>query len=137
MQDSVAVAQRSAQVMFEGDRTCHALGVVVDEVAPGRASARMTVTDTMINGHNMAHGGFMFLLADTAFAYACNSYGTVTVAQGAQVTFLRPAALGDELVAEAVERSRFGRNGIYDVTVRKTDGVVMAEFRGQSMTLTG
>lgn len=80
-------------------------------------------------------GGYLFLLADVAFAYACNTRGATTVAQAAQVSFLRPAAAGDELVAEAVERSRFGANGIYDVTVRRADGKVIAEFRGQSRSL--
>jgi acyl-CoA thioesterase len=97
----------------------------------------MSVTRNMINGHDICHGGYVFLLADTAFAFACNTYAAVTVAQGAQVTFLRPGKEGDELSAEAVERARFGRGGIYDVTVRTADGTVIAEFRGQSQELRG
>jgi acyl-CoA thioesterase len=89
----------------------------------------------MLNGHGIAHGGYVFLLADTAFAYACNAYGPVTVAHGAQVTFLQPARAGEELIADAVERARYGRNGIYDVTVRRADGAAVAEFRGHSVTL--
>ena len=135
--DAETTAQLSAKALHAGDRTCQALGITIDGIAPGRATARLRVTDTMVNGHGLAHGGYLFLLADTAFAYACNTYGAATVAQGAQVTFLRPAAVGDELVAEAVERSRYERNGIYDVAVRKADGKVIAEFRGQSHQLPG
>jgi acyl-CoA thioesterase len=91
----------------------------------------MTVTAAMVNGHGMAHGGFVFLLADTAFACACNSHGPVTVAAGADVTFLRPARAGDVLQARASERSISGRSGVYDVTVTR-DGDVIAEFRGRS-----
>jgi acyl-CoA thioesterase len=96
----------------------------------------MTVAATMVNGHDIAHGGYVFLLADTAFAFACNTYDEVTVAAGADVTFVAPARLGDELVAEAVERRRFGRSGVYDVTVtRGPGGDVVAEFRGRSRSL--
>jgi acyl-CoA thioesterase len=123
--------------LYERDRACQSLGIALEEVTPGRALMRMRVREDMVNGHGMAHGGFLFLFADAAFAYACNGYGPVTVAQSAQVTFLRPAAVDDELVAEAVERTRSGRNGIYDVTVRRTDGTVIAEFRGQSVMLSG
>ncbi|XHM95996.1 hydroxyphenylacetyl-CoA thioesterase PaaI [Peterkaempfera sp. SMS 1(5)a] len=123
--------------MYATDLTCHQLGIAVDEVSEGRATARMLLADTMVNGHGTAHGGYLFLLADVAFAYACNTRGTTTVAQSAQVTFLRPARPGDHLTAEAVERSRFGRSGIYDVTVRRADGTVIAEFRGQSQSLPG
>ncbi len=128
-------ALRSAARMYAGDQAAKALGISIDEVAPGRATARMRVTGDMTNGHGMAHGGYIFLLADTAFAYACNSYGPVTVAQACQVTFLRPAREGDELVAAAAERVRMGRNGIYDVSVRRADGEVLAELRGHSRTV--
>ncbi|WP_329501011.1 hydroxyphenylacetyl-CoA thioesterase PaaI [Kitasatospora herbaricolor] len=123
--------------LYERDRTCQTLGIALDEVSAGRALMRMRVTGEMVNGYGMAHGGYLFLLADAAFSYACNSYGQVTVAQAAQVTFLAPAAVGDELVAEAVERARSGRNGVYDVTVRHSGGKVVAEFRGQSVALGG
>ncbi|WP_426367944.1 hydroxyphenylacetyl-CoA thioesterase PaaI [Streptomyces sp. E-08] len=123
--------------LYGRDRTCRTLGIALEEVAPGRALMRMRVGEDMVNGHGMAHGGFLFLFADAAFAYACNGYGPVTVAQSAQVSFLLPAAVDDELLAEAVERTRSGRNGIYDVTVRRTDGTVVAEFRGQSVMLAG
>ena len=94
----------------------------------------MTVRGDMVNGHAMAHGGLIFTLADTAFACACNSFGPVTVAASAEIVFVAPARAGDVLVAEAVMRTRFGRSGLYDVTVRR-DGEVVAEFRGRSHQL--
>ena len=126
-----------ARDMFARDSTCQTLGIRIDNVAPGRASLRMRIAETMVNGHGTAHGGYLFLLADAAFAYACNSHGPVTVAHSAQVTFLQPANVGDELVAEAVERQRYGRNGVYDVTVCRADGRVIAEFRGHSIQVGG
>jgi len=122
---------------YARDATCTSLGITVDQVRPGGAVLRMRVTETMTNVHGSAHGGFLFLLADAAFAYACNSHGWAAVAQAAQVTFLRPAAVGDVLVAEALERARHGRGGIYDVTVRRAGGAVIAEFRGHSTALAG
>jgi acyl-CoA thioesterase len=132
---AIEVARRSAARMYADDQATRALGISIEEVGPGRATARMRVTAEMTNGHDIAHGGYIFLLADTAFAYACNSYGPVTVAQGGQITFLRPAADGDELTASAAERARMERSGIYDVTVRRADGQVIAEFRGHSRTV--
>ena len=132
---AIEVARRSAARMYADDRATRALGISIDEVGPGRATARMRITAEMTNGHGIAHGGYIFLLADTAFAYACNSYGPVTVAQGCQITFLRPAADGDELTASATERARTQRSGIYDVTVCRADGQAVAEFRGNSRTL--
>jgi phenylacetic acid degradation protein PaaD len=126
------VAQRGAAAMWVGDTASRALGIQVTDVAPGRAIARMQVGPDMVNGHAIAHGGYVFLLADTAFAFACNTYGRVTLARAADVTFIAPAREGDMLVAEALERHRAGRNGIYDVTVRRVDGTVVAEFRGHS-----
>jgi acyl-CoA thioesterase len=121
--------------MYADDRASQALGISIDEVGPGRATARMRVTTDMTNGHGIAHGGYIFLLADTAFAYACNSYGPVTVAQAGQITFLSPAREGDELIAAAAERARMERSGIYDVSVRRADGEVLAEMRGNSRTV--
>ncbi|WP_219470945.1 hydroxyphenylacetyl-CoA thioesterase PaaI [Nonomuraea rhizosphaerae] len=121
--------------MMDADTASAALGIELAELGPGRAVCRMKVTGQMINGHALCHGGFVFLLADTAFACACNSHGPVTVAAGAEVTFVAPAHAGDELTAEAVERTRYGRSGIYDVTVRKAGGEVVAEFRGRSREL--
>ena len=105
------------------------------EAVEGRAVVRMTVRDDMVNGHGTAHGGLVASLADSAFAVACNSHGVVTVASGFDVTFLRPAYAGDELVASAEERAVNGRSGVCDVTVRRTDGEVVAEFRGRSRAL--
>ena len=134
--DQVALIRSRAQAMYARDLACQTAGIQLDDVAAGRASLRMRVTGTMVNGHGMAHGGYLFLLADAAFAYACNSHGPVTVAHSAQVTFLQPAAVDDELRAEAVERERYGRNGVYDVTIRREDTVI-AEFRGHSIVVGG
>jgi acyl-CoA thioesterase len=131
------VARRCAEKMYAADRSSQHLGIEITDVAAGRARARMTVADTMVNGHGIAHGGYVFLLADTAFAFACNTYEIVTVAAAADVVFVAPARSGDELTADAVERARFGRSGIYDVTVRRADGDVVAEFRGNSRALPG
>jgi len=130
-------ARESAARMYADDQATKALRISIDEVGPGRATARMRVTADMTNGHGIAHGGYIFLLADTAFAYACNSYGPVTVAQSGQITFLLPAREGDELTASAAERVRRDRNGVYDVSVRHADGTILAEFRGQSRTVPG
>ncbi|TYB68652.1 hydroxyphenylacetyl-CoA thioesterase PaaI [Nonomuraea sp. PA05] len=118
--------------MMDADTASAALGIELAELAEGRAVCRMTVTGQMVNGHGLCHGGYVFLLADTAFACACNTYGPVTVAAGAEIAFVSPARAGDVLVAEAAERTRYGRSGIYDVTVRRPDGQVVAEFRGRS-----
>ena len=120
--------------MMAGDRASAALGIELVEHGPGWARARMTVRPDMVNGHDIAHGGLIFALADTAFACACNSWGPVTVAAGAEIAFLASARLGDVLEAHAEVRSRRGRAGIYDVTVRRGDEV-LAEFRGRSAEL--
>ena len=130
-----ALAERSAATMWAQDRASQALGIRISEVTPGRATATLLVTAAMVNGHAIGHGGYVFLLADTAFAFACNTYGEATVARAADIAFLAPVHEGDELVAEAQERSRSGRSGIYDVTVRRADGEVVAEFRGHSRGL--
>ena len=120
--------------MMDADLASNRLGITITDSGPGRATARMRVTDAMVNGHAIAHGGYVFLLADTAFACACNSHGPVTVAASADITFIAPARDGDVLVATAQERVRYGRSGIYDVTVRRGDEII-AEFRGRSRTL--
>ncbi|MER6763075.1 MULTISPECIES: hydroxyphenylacetyl-CoA thioesterase PaaI [Amycolatopsis] len=124
--------------MFDTDEASRSLGIELVEAADGRAVATMKVTETMVNGHDIAHGGYVFLLADTTFALACNTYGPVTVAAGAEISFVAAGKLGDHLVATAAERTRYGRNGIYDVTVhRETPGgpEVVAEFRGRSRVI--
>lgn len=125
------MAHTAAHDMFARDTASQRLGIELISAGDGAATVRMTVTAEMVNGHGMTHGGYVFLLADTAFACACNSHGPVTVAAGADVTFLRPTAAGDVLEAYAKERSTSGRSGIYDVTVTR-DGAVVAEFRGRS-----
>ena len=130
------IARRSAEAMLEGDRASAGAGVELVEVAPGRATLTMTVRPDMVNGHDIAHGGYVFLLADTAFAFACNTYGPPVVAAGADVSFLAPVREGQQLVADAVERVRRGRSGLYDVTVR-LDGEPVLEFRGRSRELPG
>lgn len=136
---SDAVAQRYAAAMYAADRASRELGIEIRDVSVGRATAVMRVSETMVNGHDMCHGGYVFLLADTAFAFACNTYGPVTVAAACDVVFVAPARVGDELVATAAERHRYGRSGVYDVTVRRgelrageLDESVVAEFRGHS-----
>ncbi|NDL60676.1 hydroxyphenylacetyl-CoA thioesterase PaaI [Phytoactinopolyspora mesophila] len=124
--------------MLDADVASRALGIELIEIGEGSATARMRVVPTMVNGHDIAHGGYLFLLADTAFACACNSYGPMTVASGAEVSFVDSARVDDVLVAVAQERTRYGRNGIYDVTVyRETPQGhdVVLEFRGRSRTI--
>ena len=135
--DAMMLAKRCAAALWADDRATQALGMELQDVAPGRARMAMTIVATMTNGHGMCHGGYIFTLADSAFAFACNTYDRRTVAQHCSVTFVRSAELGDHLIAEAVERSRSGRSGIYDITVRRADGIVIAEFRGHSRTIDG
>jgi acyl-CoA thioesterase len=124
----------AAERMFAADQASQALGIELVETGEGGAVLRMKVTDVMVNGHGIAHGGYIFLFADSAFACACNSRGPVTVAAGADISFIAPVRAGDELTAVAEERVTFGRSGIYDVSVRRGDEVV-AEFRGRSRVL--
>jgi acyl-CoA thioesterase len=133
--DPQTLAQQSASRMYEADLASRHLGITIGQIAPGQATARMQVRDTMLNGHNICHGGYVFLLADTAFAFACNTYGPTTVASACNIAFLAPAHLGDELIATATERHHAGRSGIYDVTIRLPNTTVIAEFRGHSRTL--
>ncbi|SCC32636.1 acyl-CoA thioesterase [Rhodococcus qingshengii] len=125
----------TAREMFDADQASQALGIEISELAPGSATVTVTVGETMVNGHGITHGGYVFLLADTAFALACNGYEDSAVAARADIRFLRPTRLGDTLTAVATEQARGGRSGIYDVTVRNGDTVV-AEFRGDSRTIT-
>jgi phenylacetic acid degradation protein PaaD len=124
----------AVEAMMAKDEASRGLGIELIDQGDGRAVTRMTVRDDMVNGHAIAHGGLIFTLADTAFACACNSFGPVTVAASADIVFVAPAHAGDVLVAEAVLRTRFGRAGLYDVTVRRS-GQVIAEFRGRSHQL--
>jgi acyl-CoA thioesterase len=134
MSGSLNAATGPAEAMLAADEASRRLGIELLETGDGCAVLRMDVAASMVNGHGIAHGGYVFLLADTAFACACNSHGPTTVAAGADITFVAPAREGDQLVATAQERTRFGRSGIYDVTVVRGDEVI-AEFRGRSRTI--
>jgi acyl-CoA thioesterase len=131
------LADRVAHKMLAAEGTGPAWGIRIEEARHRYARVSMVVRRDMLNGHGIAHGGYVFLLADTAFAVACNSYGRRTVAAGCDITYLAPAKSGDELVAEARERARQGRSGIYDVSVRRADGSLVAELRGRSRTIDG
>jgi acyl-CoA thioesterase len=134
-------AERCAELMWADDRASQALGMEVVEVGPGTATLSMTVRADMVNGHGIGHGGLTFTLADTAFAFACNTYNRRTVAQAAEIRFLAPTRLDDVLVARAVERSREGRDGTYDIAVHSmaADGAdtLVAEFVGRSKEIRG
>ncbi len=136
IRDPQALAEACARAMWAEDEASQGLGMALERVGPGEAVLAMTVRPDMVNGHKTCHGGFIFALADSAFAFACNSYDRSTVAAPCEIRFLAPTRLGDVLVAEAVERSREGRDGTYDVTVRNADGVV-AEFVGRSREIRG
>jgi len=130
-------ATRAADAMWAGDRASKWLGMNLDEIAPGIAVTSMVVQPHHLNGHNICHGGFIFTLADSAFAFACNSHNQLAVAQHNTVSFIAPGKLGEKLVARASETNKTGRNGIYDVTVTGENGRVIAEFRGCSRVIAG
>lgn len=130
-------ARQSAAAMWSTDKASQDLGMRIDQVGPGTAMLSMLVQDRMLNGHGICHGGFIFTLADSAFAFACNSYNEVTVGQETQATFLSPGQPGERMTATAVEQARTGRSGVYDVTVTGEDGRKIALFRGLSRTITG
>ena len=129
------LAEACAKALWSTDNATQQLGMELASVGPGEAVIEMVVTERMTNGHGTAHGGYLFTLADSAFAFACNTYNQVTVAQHCSVTYITPGALGDRLTAHAHEISRKGRSGIYDVTITRQDGTVIAEFRGHSRSL--
>lgn len=135
--DAAALARACADAMWKEDAATQSLGMQLISIGPGQAVITMTVTASMVNGHKLCHGGYIFTLADSAFAFSCNTYNQRTVAQHCAVTFVSSAKLGDKLVARAVERQRSGRSGIYDVTVSREEGNVIAEFRGHSRTIEG
>jgi len=121
-------------LMFAADQAARGLGMELVHTGHGTAVVRMRIAMQMLNGHAIAHGGYVFMLADTAFACACNSDGQATVAAGADISYLAPVREGDVLTATATQRARYGRSGIYDVTVRRGEETV-AEFRGRSRTV--
>ncbi|MGQ0383945.1 MAG: hydroxyphenylacetyl-CoA thioesterase PaaI [Gammaproteobacteria bacterium] len=132
-----SVAERAVRALWEGDRASQALGMAIESAGPGTARVRMRVRPDMTNGHGICHGGLVFALADSAFAFACNSHGDNTVAAGAAIEFLRPAREGDVLTAVATERWRAGRSGIYEIEVRNQGGEAVALFRGRSHQVAG
>jgi len=136
-QDAEAIARKSAATMWAADDASRHLGMRIDSIGPGRARLSMAITEVMVNGHGSCHGGYIFMLADSAFAFACNAYNQRHVAQACQITYIRPARLGAVLTAEAEERQRAERSGLYDVRVRDEAGEVIAEFRGHSRSIPG
>ena len=140
-QDAQAQAQQLANdvaaAMWSRDHATQALGMAIAAIAPGSATLTMPVRQDMLNGHGICHGGFMFTLADSAFAYACNSYNRNTVASACHIDFLASAKEGEMLEAEAVERSAAGRTGVYDVTIKVVGGKTIALFRGKSYRISG
>ncbi len=131
------IARRSAEAMWARDDATKWLGAALDEVGPGTATLSMSVERHHTNGHDICHGGYIFTLADSAFAFACNSYNRIVVAQHNSITFVAPGRLGDRLVAAAREVTRYGRSGIYDVRVTNQDSRLIAEFRGSSRVIDG
>lgn len=132
-----ALAEACAKSMWDDDLATRHLGMELVSVAPGKAVIAMSVDQTMANGHGTCHGGYMFTLADLAFAFACNTYNTRAVAQHCSITYLAPAQVGDRLTATASEVSRRGRSGLYDIRITNGAGEVIAEFRGHSRTIKG
>lgn len=130
--NELELAQRCAETMWAGDRASRELGIVIEVTAPGAVRATMEVQAAMINGHDVCHGGYLFTLADTAFAFACNAYDRVTLAAAASIDFLRPAKLGDRLSAVATERHRGRRTGLYDVVITDQHDRTVAIFHGRS-----
>jgi len=130
-------AERAVEALWSGDAASRQLGMSIESCGPGRATVTMRIRPDMVNGHGICHGGLIFALADSAFAFACNSYGDSTVAAGAAIDFLRPAREGDELRAVASERWRRGRSGIYEIEVQNQKGEAVALFRGRSHQIAG
>ena len=131
------MAESCAKAMWDLDTASQNLGMRIEHIAPGQATLSMDITEIMSNGHGNCHGGYIFTLADSAFAFACNSYNDVVVGQHCSVTYLKPVRLGDRLTAAAREVARQGRSGIYDVHITNQDGQHVAEFRGHSRTVKG
>ena len=136
-QEAQSLAERVAAGMYARDRASQAMGMQIGAIGPGYAELTMTVRADMLNGHAICHGGFIFTLADSAFAFACNSYNLTTVASGGAIDFVAPAREGDVLAAMARERSVTGRTGVYDIEVTNQRGETVAYFRGKSYRIKG
>ncbi|WP_413673564.1 hydroxyphenylacetyl-CoA thioesterase PaaI [Massilia cellulosiltytica] len=135
--DAQARAELAGKTMYERDPASQALGMTLDAIRPGYARMRMRVREDMLNGHGTCHGGYIFMLADSAFAFACNSHNFNTVGAGCTIDYLAPGRAGDVLVAEAVEQALAGKTGVYDVVVTDQDGRKVALFRGKSHRVAG
>jgi len=135
--DADELARACAESIYARDIAAQSLGIRIHEVKSGYACLKMTVRAEMLNGHDICHGGFLFTLADTAFAYACNSYNKVSVAQNCEIDFIRTGAKDDEVTAVAEERRRGSKTGIYDVSLSRHDGELLALFRGRSYQIGG
>lgn len=135
--DPQALAEAVASAMFARDPASQGLGMTINAVGPGRASMSMTIRADMLNGHQSCHGGFIFALADSAFAFACNSYNLNTVGAACTIDYLAPGRLHDVLTAEAQEQALNGKSGVYDVRVSNQDGRTIALFRGKSLRVVG
>lgn len=131
------LAEACAKAMWNDDSASQRLGMTLDHIAPGEATLSMDITADMSNGHGNCHGGYIFTLADSAFAFACNSHNQVTVAQQNSITYINPGRIGDRLTAAAREISLRGRSGIYDVSITNANGDLIAEFRGHSRSVKG
>jgi len=131
------LAQAAAAEMYRNDRASQALGLQLEEVRPGYARMSMTVRPDMLNGHAICHGGMIFTLADSTFAFACNSYNINTVAAGCSIEFMQPVPSGEQLTAEATEQMLSGRHGVYDIRISNRAGEVVALFRGKSTQIRG
>jgi acyl-CoA thioesterase len=135
--DPQRLAELAGKTMYERDPASQALGMTLDAIRPGYARMSMRVRDDMLNGHGTCHGGYIFMLADSAFAFACNSHNVNTVGAGCTIDYLAPGRAGDMLVAEAVEQALSGKTGVYDVVVTDQDGRKVALFRGKSHRVAG
>jgi acyl-CoA thioesterase len=135
--EAQALAEAVAAAMFARDPASQGLGMRVDAIAPGYARMSMAIREDMLNGHRTCHGGFIFTLADSAFAFACNSHNLVTVGAGCTIDYLAPGREGDVLTAVAVEQALAGKSGVYDVKVSNQDGKTIALFRGKSHRVSG
>ena len=131
------IARKCADLLWADDKASAALGIRIEKVAPGTAELTMLIQDSMTNGHGTCHGGYIFALADSAFAFACNTYNQRCVAQHCSIAYLAPARKGMRLRATALERQRVGRDGVYDIAVVDDTGAIVAEFRGHSRTVAG
>ena len=137
MNDPQSIAEACADALWANDHASQKLGMEIKNISPGCAELAMTVANDMTNGHGICHGGFLFTLADSAFAFSCNTYDQCCVAQHCTISYLAPAFAGDKLLAAAHEVSRQGRNGIYDIRITNQKLETIVEFRGYSRTING